>query len=559
MSLLLQISVPCLCFGAGSSLFTRILHDFSPLTGRVLSVDGQFITVDCGTAAGVVTGDLFQVYRKGSPVTRGQSEGIIGYLKKPFALVQVKQVADRWARCTVLSSGRSIRIGMPVMRYSDMTAVLVTAPGMKVADVVRRRFFDTLPALNWKDEDTIGKPVTNAASMREAGVDLVFYLSTGRLTVYGPGFHPLRSYPLSGDSLAMPAAGKGGNGSDRDREAASHTVAAGRHEPAVFEWDRFLGPSSVDLERLQVAGRLDQEARQVEIADMDGDGSPDAVYLIGHTLYLLPFGSSGPLLSWEVRGPGNVVGFSVCPDRGWIVLNVLMQGVGLRSVLLHYANRSFEVRQDDINLWLSFYDMDGNGSRDTLIGQTFDLHSVWGEKVYRLSISPQGIDYDEQLFLPDDFRIGWAEWGDIDGNGRMELCLFDRVGRIWIYEDGILRWSSPAGLLRSTGQEDEIVHCVMSDVFGNGRQDMVFSGTVQGQDDAVRTDVLCCIRWENGRFEIAPVSRPFHAAVVGISNMDRALLIAVVNASGEGEKGSGRTTMYRLPLAPMHGTAVRGR
>ncbi len=556
MSLLLQTSVPCLCFGAGSSLFTRILHDFSPLTGRVLSVEAdQGVTVDCGTAAGVVRGDLFQVYRKGSPVTRGQSEGIIGYLKKPFALVQVKQVADRWARCTVLSSGRAIRSGMPVMRYSDMTAVLVTAPGMKVADVVRRRFFDTLPALNWKDEDTIGMPVTNAASMKEAGVDLVFYLSTERLTVYGPGFRTLHSYPLSGDSFAMSASRKGRQGVSKGRAAVSHTVPAGQHEPAVFKWASLPGSSLVDVERLQVAGRLNQEARQVDVADMDGDGRSDAVYLIGHTLYLFPFGTSGQLLSWEVRGPGNVVGFSICPERGWIAINVLMPGVGLRSVLLHYANHRFEVRQDDINLWLSFHDMDGNGSRETLIGQTFDLHSVWGEKVYRLSISPQGIDYDEQLFLPDDFRIGWAEWGDIDGNGRMELCLFDRLGRIWIYEDGILRWSSPVGLLRSTGQEDEVMHCVMSDVFGNGRQDMVFAGTVHGQGDGVRTDVLCCIRWKNGRFEIAPVSKSLHAAVVGISNLDRTLLIAVAKAPAEGEKGKGRTIMYRLPLAPMHGAS----
>jgi len=322
-----------------------------------------------------------------------------------------------------------------------------------------------------------------------------------------------------------------------------------QQQNGTFQWTRQETSAGIDLSSASVAGRLYSVVRQAEIADMDGDGRPEAVYLIARALYLFPFGTGGELLSWEVSGPGDAVGFFLSPDHGYIVVNVLVEGVGLRSVLLKYRNSALVIIQDDMNLWLSFHDMDGDGSREALLGQTFNLHTVWGENVYRLEVTSSGIEYLEQLAVPDDFRTGWAEWGDVDGNGRMDLCLFDRSGRAWLYEDGMLRWSTPPGVLRPGGQNNTILHSAVADIYGNGRSELVFAGALNArEEDGGSMDILCCVRWENGRFEMKPVTRPLQAVVAGISVLDSSMMVAVVEPPEEEDQEPGETVMYRLRL-----------
>jgi hypothetical protein len=506
------------------------------------------VTVNRGSGDGVVAGDLFQVFRKGSPVSSGQGEGVIGYLKRPIALLQEQHAAPHSSRCSVISADYAIRSGMPVMRYSDMTAALVTAQDMKISDSVRQRFSNTLPALNWIEiePDTQNTIASDAASMKAAGIDLLFYLSTEKLTVFGPGHSLIHSYPLAGESFDLTSE-EGESGTAASASQGGRTPS--EEQDRSFQWESLDTESGIDLGKAPVAGRLYSAARQVEIADMDRDGRPEAVYLVARDLYMFPFGTGGELLSWKLSGPGVVSGFYLCPGHGWIVVNVLVEGVGLRSVLLENRNNSLVFVQDDINLWLSFHDMDGDGSRETLLGQTFNLHNVWGEKVYRLNITPEGIEYLEQITVPDDFRTGWAEWGDVDGNGRIDICLFDRSGRAWLFEDGMLRWSTPSGLLMPGGTRNAIMHSAVADIYGNGRSELVFASSVHTRDeDQGRAEIVCCIRWEKGRFEIAPVTRPGNAIVAGLSVFDSSLLVAAAEPSEDEDEKPGETVMYRLRL-----------
>ncbi len=546
--LFLMVSVPFGSCIAATSLFTEILRDFSPVTGRVMDSGPGSVTLNRGSSDGVVTGDLFQVYRKGSPVSDKQGAGVIGYLKRPFALVQVKHAAPHSSRCSVISAGHNIRAGMPVMRYSDMRSVLLTSPGTKMSRSVRQRFYNTLPALEWINPETINSQLDNAAAMKAAGLDLLFYLSTENLKVYGPDHSVIHTYSLSGQALGLST-----EGGESHITAVSSSQGEGKaaevRQQGNFQWENLDTSSGLDLSAARVAGRLYSAAKQVEIADMDGDGRPEAVYLVSRALYVFPFGTGGELLSYEVNGPGNAVGFYLCPERGWIVLNVLVEGVGLRSALIEYRNNTLFIIQDDINLWLSFNDLDGNGTRETLLGQTFDLHTIWGDKVYNLQISSDGIQYLGQLPVPEDFRTGWAQWGDIDGNGRTDLCIFDRAGRAWLFEDGLLRWSTPPGLLVHDEHGDTIMHAVVADISGNGRGEMLFASALPERGDELGArQIVCCIRWENGRFEVKPLTRPVHAWITGISVFDNSLLLAAVPRPEDQDEKPSETVMYRVRL-----------
>ncbi len=530
---------------AESSIFTRILHDFSPVTGRVLSVKGTEITVDCGKESSVVRGDLFQVYRKGSPVSRGGGGTIIGYLKQPFAILQAEKIYSSSSLCVRIGpDSRTIRTGMPVMRYSDMKAVLVMSPDMKVSNGVRQRFQDTLPALEWIDQASLTSSVDSAESMSAAGISLVFYMSRQKLTVYGPGYIPIHEYSLAGES-SLEAPPTSPSGSTAPPSPGDRSASSGSRWNVDFS-------KAADLTAGREAGRLYSSARQVEVVDIDGDGAPETVYLVARALYLFPFGSQGRLFSWAVNGPGDAVGFFVSPGRGWIVVNVLVKGVGLRSVLLRYSGSSLVIIEDEINLWLSFPDMNGHGAHDTMLGQAFSLHKVWGDDVYRLSATDRGIVYLDKMSLPEDFRTGWTAWGDVDGNGQEDICLVDRSGRIYLFEEGILRWSSPAGVVRWDDKANTTFHAASVDLFGNGRRVIVFAGAVPsgGTAEPYRQGwtALYFIQWTGERFVMKPLTKPVKAMISGISSVENTLLVATVKRDEEDDDSPVETVLYRLDL-----------
>lgn len=536
--------VPCVSFGSEASLFADVMHDFAPLPAEILKVDAGVVTVNQGLQAGLAEGDLFQVYRKGAPVSAGRGAGVIGYLKEPFALLRVDHVRKGTAGCTVINARGSIAAGMQAMRFSDMTAVLVITSGTGKNETLCRRFSDMLPALKWLDSTDLAGPVEDAEGMAASGIDLLFLLSTSRLVVYGPGHVRIRSYLLSGGPLHA----------DHDKTSMSAlassrpsgTSGISQNNSGAFRWDDSKLPASAaDIQGWKVAGRLASVATQVDIVDMDGDGRSETVYLVPRALYIFPYRTHGQLLSWEVSGPGRAVGFYTSGTDGWIVVNVLMEGTGLRSVLLRYGHDSLVIVQDEINLWLSFHDLDGNGLRNTLLGQVFDLRAIWGDRIYILNASLQGIEYLQEISLPPDFRTGWGEWGDIDGNGHQELCIIDRSGRIWLYEDSMLRWSS-ASIFASAG--DMMMPFLAADIYNDGSLDMLFAGSVMEHGETT-ADIICCLRWNKGRFQARPLIRPADVGIVGLSVEDGALLAAAVKNVMEDDK-NGETVLYQqlLPL-----------
>ena len=527
----------------GSGLYSILLHDFSTLAGDVISVQGPDVVIRPGHRQGVKEGDLFQVYRKGAPVASGGGGTVVGYLKQPFALLQVVRSEGDRAVCRVLRSGGEISRGMPVMRFSDMNARLEVSPDMKISQAARQHFEDTLPALAWfqpsarHDDEEL-----NIDTAQET--DLLFRLSPHALAVYGPDNRLLRTYNLASED--------GFDASDQVSDTLVPEKFRKKEEAdgvAAFRWTAGDMANAVDLEKQQVAGRLPCAASQVEVTDLEGNGVEEVVYLVSRSLYVIPFRASGGLVSWELNGPGRITGFSSAGYDGLLAVNVLVDGVGLRSVLLRYDEHGLYPVQDSINLWLSFQDISGSAGPGTLIGQVFDLRTVWGNRVYVMDVSGSRMVYQYQLEVPEDFRIGWSQWADLDGNKDAELCLVDRSGRAWIYEEGILRWSFQGAVLVPGKGQEMYLPSLVTYTEGRKSPSLLLAGSMREKGE-LTGDMVYEIECHGGDYSIRPFTRPVDARIAGISRVAGGLMVAV-SKSGEpdDDDNPAETFLYRISLA----------
>ena len=525
----------------GSGPYAVLLRNFAPIAGDVVSVQGPDVVIRPGYRQGVRAGDLFKVYRRGAPVGSGGT--VSGYLKQPFALLQVIRSSGDSAVCKVLSGDGKIRKGMPVMRFSDMSAILEVSPDMKISQAARQRFEDTLPALEWLEPPSFSQH-DDAAPDRDArqGAELVFRLSPRLLEVYGPDGRLLRTCGFSGEEgLVSARQVSDSGGPEKFRKEETDGVAA-------FRWSAGDMANALELEKQEVAGRLPCAASQVEVADLDGNGMEEVVYLVSRSLYVVPFGDSGRPVSWVLNGPGRITGFSAAGYDGLIAVNVLVDGVGLRSALLRYRGGELSTVLDSVNLWLSFQDLSGRCAAGTLIGQVFDLRTVWGGRVYVMSVAASGMVYRYELEVPDDFRLGWSKWADLDGNKDAELCVVDRSGRAWIYEDGILRWSfQGAVLVAGHGREMRLPSLAVC-MHGRKRPSLLLAGSMREKGE-LTGDMVYEVEYQGGDYAIRPFIRPVDARIAGISRVADGLMVAVARGGGpDGGDNPQETVLYRISL-----------
>ncbi|MBW1932684.1 MAG: hypothetical protein JRI56_06650 [Deltaproteobacteria bacterium] len=349
-----------------TSSYDQLLKDFAPLSTIVAGVSGYSLILDKGKVHGVNSGDLFEVYGKGIPVLDPDDGEIIGYIKKPLATIRVTQPENSKSICEVVTAQGPLSVGQPAMRYSDMAAAFVDRSDLGSAHEFRQDLEHAFPDLIWLDPSDVPSDVLDPQSMKTLGIVLLFALERDGLKVYGPDLVLLHKYPV----FRAKGAERQKCSADifEDVDDVEHWYDTGNR--------KFKTPlKSFDLDNAHLVGRLPESAIQVDILDLNGDNDPEIVYLLPSGLYVGHYGSQGELASYRFCGPGRLVGFSAVNTHGWIVLNVLLDGAGMRSMLLSYQDCTFSLIEDEINLWLAFADRDGDGLKESLLGQVQAPHS----------------------------------------------------------------------------------------------------------------------------------------------------------------------------------------
>ncbi len=515
--------------------YDQLLKDFAPRSASVAGVSGYSLILDKGKVHGVNTGDLFEVYGKGVPVVKPDDGEIIGYIKKPLATIRVTQSEDRKSECEVVTAQGPLSVGQPAMRYSDMAAAFVARSGISSAHELRQDLEQAFPDLIWLDPSDVPSDVLDPQSMKKLGIVLLFASEQDGLKVYGPDLALLHEYPVFRARAA-----------ERQKYSTDIFEEVDHVENQYDMGSRKLKTyiRSFDLGNARLVGRLPESAIQVDILDLNGDSELEIVYLLPSGLYISCYRSPGELASYRFSGPGRLVGFSAVKTHGWIVLNVLLDGAGMRSMLLSYQDFTLNLIEDDINLWLAFIDRDGDGLKESLLGQSFDADVMFGSKVYLMESGHDGLKYRERIATPKNFSVIRSSWSDLNGNGLPELCTIDYSGKLCVYEIEQLLWSSSNRVSPQLPEGGFPKWFISADLNGNGLPELLFPG-VPGEKSTLAGDWLMLLGWTDGEYILKSMMQPVEASICGLVAIQDQLITGIARPAQKLD-GKGESFLYSL-------------
>ncbi|RKX61152.1 MAG: hypothetical protein DRP37_04325 [Thermodesulfobacteriota bacterium] len=528
-------AVPCYSRSSPICSYDQLLKDFAPLSATVSEVSEYSLILDKGKVHGVNAGDLFEVYGKGDPVFDPDNREIIGYIKKPLATIRVTQPEDSKSICEVVTARGPMSVGQPATRYSDMAAAFVTGSDFRFANELRQDLEHAFPDLVWLDPSDVPSDVLDPQSMKTLGIVLLFALEQDGLKVYGPDPALLHEYPVFRTNSSERQKYSTGTSEELDYVERRYNTGNQKFKTHL---------KSFDLGKARLVGRLPESAIQVDILDINGDNEFEIVYLLPSGLYIGHYGSPGEIASYRFGGPGRLVGFSAVETHGWIVLNALLDGAGMRSMLLSYEDFRLSLIEDDINLWLSFVDRDGDGLKESLLGQSFDADIMFGAKAYLMEPGHDGLKYRHRIASPKNFSVIRSSWSDLNGNGKQELCTVDYTGKLCVYEMERLLWSSSNQVSPQLPEGGFPKWFIFVDVDGNGLPELLFPG-VPGEESTLAGDWLMLLGWENGQYILKSMMQPVEASICGLVAVQDQL-IAGIALPAQKLDGKGESFLYSL-------------
>ncbi len=562
---LLSVVLVVFFLGTGVSL-ARSLDDlaagFSPVSALVINVEGDTVLIDKGARDGIHRGDLFTIYQEGKKIIHPVTKQEIGRLKEPIAKAEAVRVEETFSVLHLVSKKETVKVGQPAVRFADIKVLLLEEPpgaAQKVLPSLRSALAEaelvTSPGVSWRE--------LNPTFLSREGIDLVLVADENGLRVYNANLELLQAYtwPVTGlpSRPSAPAPSLPAQGQLRP---------SGPSGPYPYSTLRYQLPAAPQFRRV---ARLPAVVTDFEMGDLDADGRPEVVYMTPQGLYVSQFG--GRLLaSYRHTGFGKMVNFSLGPD-GWIALNIYVPGEAMRSRLLRYQRGRLETAVSDINFFLAFFDLNGDGLKETLLGQTYDRQSLFGPTIYRLKPAWDKISYLETERVPGGFRVLLAAFADINGNRVKEACFMDLGHKLRVYERGRRLWTSTTkvgGSIYALAAGPKTMKAIykktisaeveplVRDLNGDGRQEVILVRNISSHRDILPNlpayesgEVLALIYSATG-YELIPLTGKLEGPVQGLAIWGKELYCVVVKGNPFTQEGESYLLAFPL-VAPAAG------
>ncbi len=553
-----------------------LYQDFSPIEALVISVEGQEVILDKGRADGLHPGDIFTVYKLGKELVHPVTKKVIGHLKTPIGKLEVRRLDQNFSTAFILS-GEGIKVGDPAVRFQDLRVLLVEeSPGLgeQVLPLLKTK----LSGLTFVERPGITFESLNPAWLAKEGFDLVFVVGPRALRVYNARLEVLQIYGLAGVvSLAKPAPAPERPAPPARPQVPPQAPLAPPPPPAPqvapspppgpypYTTLRYQRPAAPSFRRV---GRLNEVVIDFDLGDVDRDGQPEIVYLTPTTLFVTKYRAPGAW-KYEYKGFGRVLNFSLGP-RGWIALNVYVDKEGMRSCLLRFYQGQFEVRAKDINLILGFFDFDGDGVRETLLGQTYDLENFFGLPVFELRPKRgEGVEYHRRLKVPLNFKIIGAAFADLDGDGKREILSLDNAHKLCVYRGTKKVWQSSRkvggsiyAVLASTGRSSRSykraiaaeVEPVVIDINGDGRDEVLVVVNKSAHRDllpgipAYESGEVMVLTFTSTGYELLPLTGAFEGPLQGLSVYGQEIYVIFVKGNPFTQEGESYLLAFPLVM-----------
>jgi hypothetical protein len=548
---------------APADVLDELVRDFAPLPGVVvMPADGEFL-IDRDAANGIAVGDLFSVVHPGKKIVHPATGKVLGTLDRVKGTLQVTRIRSGYSHARPLDVKEEILPGDAIRRFEHLPAAFLdtTGRGRPVFDRLRA----ALPGLEWTYStaaDDGGKPSL------PGGAVLAFVLGIDRLEVRGPD-RTLRSYDLPGTPSGVPPVASTRSGKERPKEPerpGGQGIINGKTASTDFV----------------VRGALPEGTRMADFV-RDGDrllvatteGTRIDVFAVGDNLVPVANGNaprSGSIYSlhwWQPQPdapPLLAAGIAVGENRAYAP----SMGQTLQGVIFALREGHLALIGGEIPYLPGSFDRDGDGVRETLLGQSFDPDTFFGDRVREIRLKGGTPAIHEPSFpIPRPFSVQGTLFADLTGDGRTEIA-FVRNRTLSVYQGTKLLYESSREMGGSLsvltydvnpGAKDRLfataafeVPPVAVDLDGDGRVEVVAiasegSGAL-GLGSGIRKSWLATLNYRDGRFARGTLGPELETPLQGLYPDRNGMYVVATRSPSSLTRQKGESLLLFLPFPP---------
>jgi hypothetical protein len=546
---------------APAEVFDELDRDFAPLSGYVvMPADGGFL-IDRDAANGIAVGDLFSVVHPGEQIVHPISGKVLGTLDRIKGFLQVTRIQSGYSHARPLEVKEKIGPGDVIRRFEHIPTGFLdtTGRGRPIFDRLRT----ALPGLDWKYATAAG---TEVKPSLPDGAILVFVLRVDGLEVRGPD-RTLRSYEVPGEQWAAPSPASKGPGKEHPKESglsAGQGKSVGKAASADFVVRGALPAGTTMADFIHSGDRLLLAVTE---------GTRIEVFAVGDTLVPVATGDSprpGHIYSlhWWKPMPDAppLLAATVAVDENKAFSPTASQTVIGVVFTLHDGHLT--PIPEELPYLLGSFDRDGDGVRETLLGQSFDRDTFFGGRIREVSLGGGKLSIGGPSFpisLP--FTVQGALFADLTGDGRTET-VFVRSESLFVYQGTKLLYESSRQMGGSLsvltydvnpGAKDRLfttaafeVPPVAVDLDGDDRVELVAiasegSGAL-GLGSGIRKSWLATLDYRDGRFVRGTLGPALETPLQGLYASRNGIFVVATGAPSQWGKQSRPSQLLFLPL-----------
>ncbi len=575
--LLLAALTATQAFALSKSTLDTITADLAPLDGYVIMPIGSDFLIDIDASKGAKIGDLLSVIQPGEKIIHPITGETLGSLTETLAILRLTKIKSGYSYAEKLSGSGEITKGSRIKRFSSMTAWF-DGQGQD-AEKTYRQLTAALPGLDWQG-------FSSGGGMQGPAADIRFTLNPDLLEVRSSTGLLIHSYPVSASVIrpaAAPVALVTRQVTLPTPQVALPITLPPVSTPAV-KWEKPKPNSSAliryaaEYSENQHAGSLPGSTLMASFTEVDGglllattDGTKVSIYRMKDGLVPLAEYSfsnrSIHALSWWRPASGKTYLAVSGTSEGAPTASTSTETNPSSTILAWTAGRLSPVA-DYLDYFLGSFDRNGDGSRETLLGQSLDLE-IFNGRIRELQLNGNSVRSSAPAFkLPYQFPVQGSLFADLTGDGKLESVAVNR-GLLTVYRGTKVIYQSKKEMGGSIsqltydinpGQIDALftsvsfeVPPIAADIDGDGQLELVVISSdhptiiTPGSGSDIAEAWLSVIKYQDGRFVKGTLGTTFESPLQGLyAEKDRILLIS--STQQDSDSSSATSSLLTIPL-----------
>jgi hypothetical protein len=566
---------------------TDVTNYFKPANGLLAAIQGDDYIVNLDASSGVMVGDLLSIVTPGEELVDPSSGAVLGSLDTVKGILKITRVRSGFSHASPLGEISKAQIGDSVRRYQNLTAAFQDRNG--AGSAMYSQLVSALPSLEWQGYYPVQVASDSSTVSSGEHAQLIFILTDSSLRVQNSAGQLIRSFPVVDQSTVVEQAAVLARAPVPVAVVAPIPQAAPVVPSPTVAWEQ--QPSQKNLAQVEYSAEypgyltLGEFPGIVLMADFtvnDGqqlvassDGSTLNVFIVTDQMQRVAseknvyHGNIHAVAWWrpEVDGPLYLaVTASMTKDESY---GTTAETIFTSSVY-RFADGQLTPVVHSLPYLLGTFDRDSDGHKETLLGQSFDLDTVYGP-IRELKLGRDGLDdFEPDLELPLSFPVQGSLLADLTGDGKTET-IYTRKGILYIISNGKLQYESSRQMGGSLsqltydvnpGQADALfssvafeVPQVVADIDGDGRPELIAVSAessvfrMPGLDSGGGESWLSVIKYQNGRFVKGTLGEKLEKPIQGLT-VSQGTAMIVMSRKDSILSGQGQSYLLALPLAP---------